>query len=231
MVHHILTKVKSLCPWLQRGSSLVSAMRIIHVNQSTIFSSIWSIVIFMVCKISSQSVVWGSLGIPEIISGGAKSNCGRVPSLREKKKNKKNPSRQPGYKCMWQHPSWPCNIRPLSQTTGLYVTIYGRQKSGKYAKNYTMWCVPGSVLQYEPRWAVPAGIKLLPGKKSLGVTTLCARIPVQNLFIILRPPPPSQLINSCTNGVKAMVGKTGDTLAQTQAVSPHYTVDPWTTHV
>ena len=32
---------------------------------------------------------------------------------------------------------------------------------------------------YEANWVVPAGIKLLPGKKTLGVMTLCTRILLQ----------------------------------------------------
>ena len=39
---------------------------------------------------------------------------------------------------------------------------------------------------YECNRAVPAGMKSLPGKKSLGVTTLCARFPLHYLGRVLR---------------------------------------------
>ena len=102
------------------------------------------------------------------------SACSRVPSLRKEKEA----SRQPSYTHTWQHPSWPCNMRPLNQTAYLCVTICGRQRSKKYIENYTMHHVAfgAQIFGYEPNWVVLVGMKLLPGKKNLSATTFWARI-------------------------------------------------------
>ena len=67
-------------------------------------------------------------------------------------------------------------MRPLNQTTYLCVAIYGRQGSRDIFKNYTTWHSETQLFGYEPNRAVLARIKMLPGKKSLSVMTLCARI-------------------------------------------------------
>ena len=67
-------------------------------------------------------------------------------------------------------------MRPANQTTCLCVTIYGKQRSKKiYIKNYIMRCSGLSSLDTNPTGRCGRN-KVLPGKKSLGVTTLCVRI-------------------------------------------------------
>ena len=65
------------------------------------------------------------------------------------------------------------NMRPLDQTACLRVTINGRQRNRKCIKKLLYVACGAQFFGYEPNRAVPARIKLLPGKRSLRVTTLC----------------------------------------------------------